>query len=45
MRLHRRLHPIPDRTGFAASGASVYHSFMDLMAEIACDEVLDLAFG
>ena len=43
-----RLHPIPDlipdRIGIAASGASVYHSVMDLMAEITCDEVLELAY-
>ena len=44
MRLNRRLHPIPDRIGIGASGASLYHSVMDLMAEIACDEVLDLAY-
>ena len=40
-----RRHPIPDRIGFAASGASLYHTVMDLMAEITSDEVLDLAYG
>ena len=45
MTLNHRLHPIPDRIGFAASGASLYHTVMDLMAEIACDEVLELAYA
>jgi hypothetical protein len=49
MGLIRRLHPIPDlipdQIGIAASGASLYHSMMGLMAEITCDEVLNLANG
>ena len=43
MTLNRSLHPIPDRIRIGASGTSLYHSVMDLMAEIACDELLDLA--
>jgi len=45
MTQNRRLHPYSARIGFAASAASLYHRRIDLMAEIAGDELLDLAYA